>query len=71
MYIKVKVNAAAKKDALVQKAQDSFEVWTKAKARGGLANAAVKRQIAQYLGVEPQKLRLIKGAQSPSKIFLI
>lgn len=71
MYIKVKVNAESKKDVVVKKADDAFEIWTKAKASRGLANEAVRRQLAQYLGVEAKKLRLIKGAQSPSKIFQI
>lgn len=69
-YIKVKVHADEKKNRLLQKAPDSFEVWVKAPAQEGRANEAVRALLAQSLGVEENKLSLIKGATSPSKIFL-
>ena len=70
-YIKVKVHAGEKQNRLVQKAPDVFEVWVKAPAQQGLANEAVKAVLAQHLGVVENKISLIKGATSPSKIFLL
>lgn len=71
MYIKVKVHAGEKKNLLSQKVQDTFEVWVKAPAERGLANDAVRDMLASHLGIESKKLRLIKGATCPSKIFLV
>ncbi len=69
-YIKVKVHAGEKKNKLVQKTPDSFEIWVKAPAQEGRANEAVRTLLAQALGVPENKLSLIKGATSPAKIFL-
>ncbi len=69
-YVKVKVHAGEKKNVLEQRAADSFEVWVKAPAEQGRANQAVRAMLAQKLGVAENKLSLIKGATSPSKIFL-
>jgi uncharacterized protein YggU (UPF0235/DUF167 family) len=71
MYIKVKVRAAAKRDALIQKGPDSYEISVKAPAERGLANCAVRVLLASHLGTNPKKLRLIKGSSSPAKIFEI
>lgn len=69
-YVKVKVHAGAKKNRLEQKAADSFEVWVKAPAQQGRANEAVKALLAEELKIDGKQLSLIKGATSPSKIFL-
>ena len=69
-YIKVKVHAGEKKNKLVQKAPDTFELWVKAPAEQGRANEAVRPLLAQHLNLPENKLSLIKGATSPAKIFL-
>ncbi|MDD6173455.1 MAG: DUF167 domain-containing protein [Elusimicrobiaceae bacterium] len=69
MYIKVKVHAGEKKNLVKIKSSDTFEIWVKAPAERGLANEAVRSLLGEHLGVEAKKLRLIKGATSPSKIF--
>ena len=69
-YLKVKVHAGEKKNRLEQKAPDSFEIWVKAPAEQGRANEAVRAILAENLGVPESKITLIKGATSPSKIFL-
>ena len=69
-YLKVKVHAGEKKNALVQKSPDTFEIWVKAPAQEGRANEAVRALLAAHLGVAENKLSLVKGATSPSKIFL-
>ena len=70
-YLKVKVHADEKKEKLVQKSADTFEIWVKAPAERGLANAAVRAALAAHLGQAENKLSLIKGATSPAKIFLL
>lgn len=69
-YLKVKVHAGEKKNRLVQKAADTFEIWVKAPAQEGQANQAVRALLAAHLGVAENKISLVKGATSPSKIFL-
>ncbi len=70
-YLKVKVHAGEKKEKLLRKSADTFEIWVKAPAERGLANAAVRLALAAHFGVAENKLSLIKGATSPAKIFLL
>ena len=69
-YLKVKAHAGEKKNKLVQKTPDSFEIWVKAPAEQGRANEAVRTLLAAHLQLPENKLSLIKGATSPAKIFL-
>lgn len=71
MYCKVKVHAGARENRLLEKAPDTFEAWVKAEAERGQANAAVLALLARHLGVEAKRLRIIKGATSPSKIVTL
>ncbi|MBR5151467.1 MAG: DUF167 domain-containing protein, partial [Elusimicrobiaceae bacterium] len=48
----------------------TFEIWVKAPAQEGQANQAVRALLAAHLGVAENKISLVKGATSPSKIFL-
>ncbi len=70
-YLKVKVHADEKKEKFLEKSSDTFEIWVKAPAERGQANAAVRSVLAAYLGVPENKVSLIKGATSPAKIFLL
>ena len=67
MYIKVKVHAEAKENRLERLAPDRCEVWVKAPRKEGLANAAVLALLRKELG-PGARMRLVKGATSPSKI---
>lgn len=71
MYIKVKVHADEKKEKIIKKSPDTFEIWVKAPASQGRANIAVTNLLAKTLGIEAKLFKLIKGATSPSKIFEI
>ena len=64
------MHADEKKNKIVQKSADSFEIWVKAPAEQGRANEAVRTILAEHIGVPENKLSLIKGATSPAKIFL-
>jgi hypothetical protein len=70
-YLKVKVHAGEKKNQLVEKSPDTYEIWVKAPAEQGRANEAVRAVLAAHLGVAENRLSLIKGATSPAKIFLL
>lgn len=70
-FIKVKAHPGSKEDRLASRAVDSFEIWVRAPAERGLANAAVLVLLASHLRIEAKRLRIIKGAQSPSKIVSV
>lgn len=67
MYIKVKVHPKAKADRLERLGEDRCEVWVKAPAKEGAANQAVLALLRKEWGAGA-RLRLVKGATSPSKI---
>ena len=69
MYIKLRVHPEAKKDAVERRAADHYEVWTRRPAERGLANAAVLTLMGKELGLPAGRIRMVKGARSPSKII--
>ena len=71
MLIKVKVEPDAGEVSIDKKAKDEFKVKVKAKPRRGEANKAVVRVLADYLGLEKNEIRLVKGGKQRSKIFKI
>lgn len=68
MLIKLKVRASSKKDLVLKKAQDSYEVFVRAPAERGLANKAALGLLARALNHPAGRLRIVKGAHSPGKI---
>lgn len=71
MLIRVKVFPESKREEIIKKAEDRFEVKVKEKAEMGMANRAVVAALAQYFKIPAAKIRLIKGARERSKIFEI
>jgi uncharacterized protein (TIGR00251 family) len=71
MFIKVKVFPDSKKDEIVKKADDRFEIKVKEKAKSGLANRKVIEILSKYLNVPEEKLILVRGAKQRNKIFEI
>lgn len=71
MLIKVKVFSESKKDGIVKKSDDSFEIKVKAKPERGEANKAVINMLAGYFEIPTGKIRMIKGSKQRSKIFEI
>ena len=69
MLIKVKVFPNSKKEGIVKKSEDSFEVKVKEKPLKGKANKAVIKVIALHFKIPEGKIKLIKGAKQRNKIF--
>jgi uncharacterized protein YggU (UPF0235/DUF167 family) len=69
MFIKVKVQADAKKNRLEERSPDTFRLWVRAPAEEGRANRAVLELLAEHLGKPVGALRIIKGAHAPAKII--
>ena len=71
MLIKVKVFPNSKKEEVIKKPEDSFEVKVKAKPEKGMANKEVLKILSVYFKIPESKIRLVKGFKKRNKIFEI
>lgn len=71
MYIKVKVQASAKKESIRKKSEDTYIISVKEKAERNMANKRVCELMANLFGIYINNIRIISGHQSPSKILSI
>ncbi|PIU98342.1 hypothetical protein COS61_01955 [Candidatus Wolfebacteria bacterium CG03_land_8_20_14_0_80_40_12] len=71
MLIKVKVFPNSKKEEVIKKSEDSFEIKVKEKPIRGKANEAVVNTLSSFLKVPGGKIKLIKGFKRRNKIFRI
>jgi uncharacterized protein YggU (UPF0235/DUF167 family) len=69
MYIKVHAVPGAKKELVIKRADDLFDIAVREPAERNLANSRIRELLAGALGVPPGKVRLVTGAQSIRKIF--
>ena len=69
-YIRVKVKPNARKERILQ-VGDVYEISVREKAAQGAANKRVRELLAQTCNIPPKALRLVKGATSPGKLFLV
>ena len=71
MLIKIKVFPSSKKEEIIKKSKNSFEIKVKEKPIKGLANKEVIRLLVSYFKIPKSKVRLIKGFRQRNKIFKI
>ena len=71
MLIKVKVFPQSKKERILQKKINEFEVRVREKPKNGMANKAVARVLSSYFNIPIKNIWLIKGRQQRNKIFEI
>lgn len=71
MLIKVKVFPNSKKEEIIRKSEDSFEVKAREKPKMGMANRRVVEILGSYFKTPEAKIRLVKGAKQRNKIFEI
>ena len=69
--IKIKVFVNSKKEEVIEKSGDSFDVKVKEKPFQGLANKAVVKALASHFKISEQKIKLIKGFKQRNKIIEI
>lgn len=69
MYLKVTVYPGVKREKIVKKKADSWEVWVKEPAERNLANQRVKEIIAEQTMLDRKVVKLITGHRSNKKIF--
>jgi uncharacterized protein YggU (UPF0235/DUF167 family) len=70
-FIKVKVKAKSKKNSIKKLKDDEFFVETKEPPSDNRANNSVMDILAEELKISRNRMILIKGHISPSKIFKI
>lgn len=71
MYISVRVVAGAKVEKLEALPRGRLRIWVKEPAERNLANARVRELVAAHLRVPLERVRLISGHTSPSKLFSV
>lgn len=71
MYIKVRVQAAAKEEKIIKKSDNTFLVWVKEPAERNMANRKVMELVARELTCMPRHIRIVSGHHSPSKILSV
>ena len=71
MYIKAIVTAGAKKENIIAKKPDHFEISVKEKAKNNMANQKVIELLADYFKVPKGKVRIINGYHHPHKLLVI
>lgn len=69
MYVKVRVIAKAKKETVVKRSDNFYELTVKEPPERNLANQRIRELIAEQYGVGVRAVRLISGHHSGSKIF--
>jgi hypothetical protein len=71
VLIKVRVIPNSKKEELIKKAKNQFEVRVKEKPIFGLANKRVKQILSTYFNLSQSEVRLVKGFRQRNKVFEI
>jgi len=71
MLVKVKGFPASKKNRIVEKGKNAFQIYTKAKAEQGKANLSIKKMLVDYFNVSLSQVRLVQGSRQKNKIFNI
>lgn len=70
-YIHVKVSVGMKKESFKQKSNDHFEISVKQKAERNLANVRIIELLALFFRTSQNKIRIINGHRSPSKLLVV
>lgn len=71
MYIRVKVQAGARREELKQTSEDHFEISVKEKAERNMANKRVLDILAEFFDLPKGKVRIINGHQSQTKLLIV
>jgi uncharacterized protein YggU (UPF0235/DUF167 family) len=71
MYVKVRVQTAAKKEGMKAFPDNHFEISVREKPLQNLANRRIVELVASHFHVPVGKVRIISGHRSPSKILSV
>ena len=70
-YIHVKVKAGAGEESFKKKSEDHFLISVREKAHRNEANKRVLELVAMHFKVPVNKVRIINGHRSPSKLLVV
>lgn len=70
-YIHVKVTAEARKESWKKNSEDHFLVSVREKAECNMANTRVLELVAGHFKVLKNKVRIVNGHRSPSKLLVV
>ena len=68
MLIKIKVFTNAKKEKIIKKSENNFEISVKEPAERNMANKRIIKLLQEYFKVY-NNVRIVSGHHSPSKII--
>jgi len=71
MYVKVRINAGAKKESVERVSKDHFNISVKEKAERNMANARVIELVAREFKQRKGGVRIVSGHHSPGKIVWV
>lgn len=71
MYIKVRATTKAREEKIEKKSPDHYNIWVKEPAEMNLANRRILELVAVEFGLPANKVRIINGHHSPSKILSV
>ena len=69
MKIFVKAKPGAREEAIEKISDTNFVIAVKEPPRGGKANRAITRALAEYFHAAPSAVRLVSGFSSRQKVF--
>ncbi len=69
MFIKAKVHPSSKREEVVQKSPDTFEIFVRAKPIDGEATGAVIVLLSEFLNVPRSSVRIVRGWRYPQQSF--
>ncbi len=71
MYLKVKVKAGQKREEIEKVNENTFHISVKEKAERNMANTRILEILSVELKIPINKIRIINGHQSPTKLISI
>mgnify|MGYP000870077675 CR=1 FL=1 len=71
MYLKVKVKAGSRNEEIERVNENTFHISVKEKAERNMANNRILEILSLELKIPINKIRIINGHQSPSKLISI
>lgn len=71
MLVKIKVTPNAKKESVEEFSDGSFEISVREKALMNAANVRVRELVAEHVGLEKAKVRIVNGHRSHKKLVEI
>jgi len=69
--LRVRVSPGAKKDGILGPRGDCLKIAVRTPAEGGRANREVCRVLADYIGLAPREVEVLRGMRSRDKVLLI